>query len=67
MASCLVTERVAGPCARCGEFQAKKVHLVDSEIILCVKCCPWCGRQPTMDWSTEAPVTTSGVQEGLFG
>lgn len=41
---CLFTDRIAGPCAGCGEFQQHGVHLIeedsDRRAIYCAECCP---------------------------
>lgn len=64
--TCLQTFRVAGPCSKCGEFQAKGVHLIDECALFCGSCCPRCSSQASLDWPDSMPKTVTGTQEALF-
>lgn len=62
---CLQLQNVAGPCAKCREYQMNGIHLIDERMISCAKCCPCC-RQASIDWSTDAPVTVEQTQGVMF-
>ena len=36
---CLVTSRVAAPCAQCGQY-SDYTHVIDSRTFYCESCCP---------------------------
>jgi hypothetical protein len=65
--NCLITDRVYGPCGRCGA-PTIPAHVQDQTTgaaLFCPACCPE-HAQSEMKWETKAAVTIEGTQEELF-